>query len=217
MHSLPRRTIQLAVLFSALAGYVDAIGFMNLSGYFVSFMSGNSTRLGIAFGQHAWVQIIQALGLIVMFLVGVICSSLIAHAAKQSRTTAVLSFVATLLLLGALGFQLGHQYLAGTCQVMAMGALNLVFARDGNVSVGLTYMTGSLVKAGKQIARAILGESRWEFAPYLWLWAGLVGGAALGASLSAVGAPVLLTAGAIYTALLIPLANRHVGAPTTED
>lgn len=217
MHSLPRRTIQLAVLFSALAGYVDAIGFMNLSGYFVSFMSGNSTRLGIAFGQHAWVQIIQAIGLIFMFLVGVVCSPLIAHAAKQSRTTAVLSFVAVLLVLAALSFQLGHQYLAGTCQVMAMGAINLVFARNGNVSVGLTYMTGSLVKAGKQIARAILGESRWEFAPYLWLWAGLVGGAALGASLSAVGAPVLLTAGAIYTALLIPLANRHVNVPDSED
>lgn len=190
---------------------------MNLQGYFVSFMSGNSTRLGIALGQNDRGHIIQAFGLIVMFLVGVICSSLIAHAAKQSRTTLVLAFVATLLLIGALGFLLGQKYLAGTCQVMAMGALNLVFARDGNVSVGLTYMTGSLVKAGKQIARAILGESRWEFAPYLWLWVGLVGGAALGASLSAVGAPVLLTAGAVYTALLIPLAKRQVEAPTSDD
>lgn len=217
MHSLPRSTVLLAVLFSALAGYVDAVGFMNLQGYFVSFMSGNSTRLGIALGQNDRGHIIQAFGLIVMFLVGVICSSLIAHAAKQSRTTAVLAFVATLLLIGALGFQLGQKYLAGTCQVMAMGALNLVFARDGNVSVGLTYMTGSLVKAGKQIARAILGESRWEFAPYLWLWVGLVGGAALGASLSAVGAPVLLAAGAVYTALLIPLAKRQVEAPTNDD
>lgn len=31
---------------SALASYVYAIGFIELGGFFVSFMSGNSTRLG---------------------------------------------------------------------------------------------------------------------------------------------------------------------------
>ena len=42
-----RREIALAACFSALAGYVDALGFITLGGYFVSFMTGNTTRLGI--------------------------------------------------------------------------------------------------------------------------------------------------------------------------
>ncbi|MFZ1966902.1 MAG: DUF1275 family protein, partial [Bradyrhizobium sp.] len=41
------RNIALACTLSALAGYVDGIGFIHLGGLFVSFMSGNSTRLGV--------------------------------------------------------------------------------------------------------------------------------------------------------------------------
>jgi uncharacterized membrane protein YoaK (UPF0700 family) len=49
-----RRIRTLAAGLSALAGYVDAIGFIKLGGFFVSFMSGNSTRLGVglAHGSH---------------------------------------------------------------------------------------------------------------------------------------------------------------------
>ena len=35
-----------AAYLSALAGYVDALAFLKLGGFFVSFISGNSTRLG---------------------------------------------------------------------------------------------------------------------------------------------------------------------------
>lgn len=36
----------LAVAAAALAGYVDAVGFLSADRYFVLFMSGNTTRLG---------------------------------------------------------------------------------------------------------------------------------------------------------------------------
>ena len=38
----------MAVLLAALAGYVDSIGFLQLGGLFVSFMSGNTTRMAAA-------------------------------------------------------------------------------------------------------------------------------------------------------------------------
>jgi uncharacterized membrane protein YoaK (UPF0700 family) len=64
---------------------------------------------------------------------------------------------------------------------LAMGAENAVFEKDGEVQIGLTYMTGTLVKLGQRLAGACLGGSRTAWAPYLLLWAGLVCGAVLGA------------------------------------
>jgi hypothetical protein len=45
-----RHRRRFAVALAALAGCVDAIGFLSADGYFVSFMSGNTTRLGVALG-----------------------------------------------------------------------------------------------------------------------------------------------------------------------
>ena len=48
--------------------------------------------------------------------------------------------------------------------------------------MGLTYMTGALVKAGQRMAAALTGGERWAWAPYLALWSALCAGAALGAT-----------------------------------
>jgi uncharacterized membrane protein YoaK (UPF0700 family) len=49
--SVEARGLVLAGLLAALAGMVDVIGYLHLSGLFVSFMSGNSTQLAAALGQ----------------------------------------------------------------------------------------------------------------------------------------------------------------------
>ena len=59
-----RRNIALACALSALAGYVDGIGFLHLGGLFVSFMSGNSTRMGVSLAEGHWLGAIKALGLV---------------------------------------------------------------------------------------------------------------------------------------------------------
>ena len=77
-----------------------------------------------------------------------------------------------------------------------MGAMNGVFAADGEVSVGVTYMTGSLVKLGQRLAAALIGErDRWDWLPYLALWSGFVAGAVMGA-----GAYLRLGMGALWVA-----------------
>ncbi len=53
---------------------------------------------------------------------------------------------------------------------MAMGAENIVFERNGEVSIGVTYMTGSLVKLGQRMVVALLGTDRLGWVPYLYLW-----------------------------------------------
>ena len=65
-----RRNIALACALSALAGYVDGIGFLQLGGLFVSFMSGNSTRMGVSIADAHWQTAAEAFGLIALFVIG---------------------------------------------------------------------------------------------------------------------------------------------------
>jgi uncharacterized membrane protein YoaK (UPF0700 family) len=50
VRSQARRIRLLAAALSAVGGYVDAVGYLSLGGFFVSFMSGNSTRVGVGAG-----------------------------------------------------------------------------------------------------------------------------------------------------------------------
>ena len=175
-----KRDIALAAGSSALAGYVDAIGFLSLGGFFVSFMSGNSTRLAVGVAGVP-VEALIAGRLIASFLAGVIAGSLIGHFAGKLRKPVVLVAVAVMLAAGAATAGFGAPDLAVLFVAAAMGTENTTFERDGEVSIGLTYMTGTLVKLGQRIAGALTGGPKLAWLPYALLWLGLVSGAISGA------------------------------------
>jgi uncharacterized membrane protein YoaK (UPF0700 family) len=170
-----------AICLSALAGYVDAVGFLALGAFFVSFMSGNSTRLSVGLASHHHDAAIAG-GLIASFVSGVFLGSAAGRFARQRRTTAILILVSALLVAGATLAVAGLRPVALALVAMAMGAENNVFEREGEVSVGVTYMTGTLVKLGQRAAGAVFGEDPLGWLPYLLLWLGLVSGAFLGAA-----------------------------------
>ncbi len=174
-----KRDIAIAVAAATLAGYADAIGFLSLGGFFVSFMSGNSTRLAVGVAGLS-PEALTAARLILSFVAGVVLGSLIGAAAKRWRRAAVLVLVAGLLASAAI-VAMGAPDLAMLLVAAAMGAENTTFERDGEVSIGLTYMTGALVKLGQRLAGAIMGGPKLAWAPYLMLWLGLAGGAVAGA------------------------------------
>lgn len=174
-----KRDMAIAVAAATLAGYVDAIGFLSLGGFFVSFMSGNSTRLAVGVAGLPSEALIAA-RLIASFVSGVVLGSLVGAAAKRWRRPAVLVLVACLLGSAAI-VAMWAPDLAVLLVAAAMGAENTTFERDGEVSIGLTYMTGALVKLGQRLASAIMGGPKLAWAPYLMLWLGLVGGAVVGA------------------------------------
>jgi uncharacterized membrane protein YoaK (UPF0700 family) len=176
-----RRDVALACALSALAGYVDGVGFIHLGGLFVSFMSGNSTRMGVSLADGHWQDAAQALGLIALFVIGAACGSLIVLGRGANRQPWVL-LVEALLLAAAAGCDaLGFPAVAIAGIVLAMGLENAVFQIEGGAGLGLTYVTGALVKAGQLIAAALTGGARWGWAPNLLLWAALVTGSLCGA------------------------------------
>jgi uncharacterized membrane protein YoaK (UPF0700 family) len=181
-----RRDVALACALSALAGYVDGIGFLHLGGLFVSFMSGNSTQMGVSLAGGHWHDAAQALGLIALFVIGAALGSLIvlgrgANRRRYSAQSWVLLVEATLLAVAAGCDALGFPQIAVAAIVLAMGLENAVFQIDGGAGLGLTYVTGALVKAGQLIAAALSGGERWGWVPNMLLWAALVTGALCGA------------------------------------
>ncbi len=203
MKDYSRREIGLAASLSCVAGFVDAVGYLKLGGFFVSFMSGNSTRLGVGIGTGTLVNAARAAGLIALFLIGVILGALVSRWGRLRRGP-VLATEAALLGFGAISFSLGWDLAGVTVLVLAMGVENAVFQREGEVAVGLTYMTGALVKAGQRLATALTGGDRWAWGPYLILWASLSCGAAIGAaSYLRFGAAVIWAVAVLLTVLAV--------------
>jgi uncharacterized membrane protein YoaK (UPF0700 family) len=176
-----RRNIALASALSALAGYVDGIGYLHLGGLFVSFMSGNSTRMGVSLAQGHWLDAAEAFGLIALFVIGAAAGSLIVLGRGANRQPRVLLVEALLLAGAALCYAFGRSSAAVAAIVLAMGLENAVFQIDGGAGLGLTYVTGALVKVGQLVAAALTGGARWAWAPNSLLWAALVAGSLCGA------------------------------------
>ena len=175
------RKIALACALSALAGYVDGIGFLHLGGLFVSFMSGNSTRMGVSLADAEWRPAASALGLIVLFVIGAAAGSLIVLGRGVHRQPWILAAEAALLAIAGLCHAFGLPDAAVAAIVMAMGMENAVFQIQGGAGLGLTYVTGALVKVGQLIASALTGGEPFGWVPNLLLWAALVIGSVCGA------------------------------------
>ena len=168
------------MVLAAVAGGLDAIGFLELGGYFVSFMSGNTTRMSAEAVDVGWSVAWHAVALIGLFFVGAVAGAILA----QYRDGRVTVLVASTLLVGsaaALGLLPSPPFPPVLVVAIAMGVMNATFLRDGEVSIGVTYMTGTLVKAAQRLGLALLGGPRWLWVRYLSMWAALAAGSLLGA------------------------------------
>lgn len=90
----------LAFSLAGLAGFVDAIGFLALGGYFASFMSGNSTRLAVGIVNATRFQLTTfvPLAIIVVFVGGVMLGAAVRSRAAARPATAVMVIVSVSLL-----------------------------------------------------------------------------------------------------------------------
>lgn len=144
-------------------------------------MSGNSTRLGVTLAERHWQHALDALELIVLFVAGAAAGSLIVLGRFAYRQPLILLVEALLLMAAAIAYAYGLPNTAVAAIVLAMGLENAVFQLEGGAGLGLTYITGALVKAGQLIATALTGGAGWAWLPNLLLWAAMVAGALAGA------------------------------------
>lgn len=203
-------SITVAMCLAMLAGFVDVIGFLHLGGYFLSFMSGNTTRLAAATVQEHWGDASLVASIIATFVLGAFLGTIVGNLAGHHHMPfAVLSLV-TFLLVAAIGvFEQGHAKPSVILMAASMGAVNTVFQRDGDIVIGVTYMTGTLVKIGQRLAQAFFGGGKFAWLPFLALWLGLVGGGVCGVYLFQSAGLHCLWVAALWSAVLTLIVRVH--------
>ncbi|NDW06679.1 YoaK family protein [Jiella pacifica] len=165
-------------LLSFLAGMTDAIGFLR-AGDFLSFMSGNTTRLAIAVGEGHGADVSRLASILAAFVVGNAAGVVIVRGTGQRQWPLLMVVTATTGLVA--GFAAADPspwtYLP---LVFAMGMLNAAVDNVAGQPIGLTYVTGALSRFGKGLGRFLCGEMRLGFLVQMLPWLGMLAGAVTG-------------------------------------
>ncbi|KTC40664.1 MAG: YoaK family protein [Pseudomonas sp.] len=170
----------LVACLSVLAGMTDAIGFM-ATGDFVSFMSGNTTRMAVAISDGELGLVLRLLLLVTAFIVGNALGVVLSRLAGHRALPLLLSIAALLCASAAWPFE--QQLPALLAAIVAMGMLNAAVEEVNGLPIGLTYVTGALSRFGRGLGRWMLGERRNGWRVQLIPWTGMFAGAVLGALL----------------------------------
>lgn len=174
----PATRVPFALMLAGLAGAADSIGFLEFSQLFMSFMSGNTTRFGVAVAGFDWEGTTRFASVIAIFCFGACIGTLIAAWSGRFRLSVLLIIQAVLFALGlfapfgSLAFPL-HAYPI----VLALGIQNATLQDEAGRSMAITYVTGTVVRFGAGVANLILHKP----APSFWIQAPLWGALSVGA------------------------------------
>lgn len=149
-----------------LAGATDVYGLAELHDLYVSFMSGNTTMLGVALGSGHPARAATIAGLVGLFVTGAACGTALTNFSGRSHTPAVLSAVSIMLCVPLL-----HPDWTVYAFILAMGSLNAAISKVGAASVSLTFVTGALVKVGQGVGNWITGrraDRSWLVQAAMW-------------------------------------------------
>ncbi|TWS25326.1 DUF1275 domain-containing protein [Tsukamurella sputi] len=202
---------RLSWLLAGVAGMVGAVAFLHSAGYFVTFMTGNTERAVLTWFKASDAQQIAGAGalaataLIVAFVTGVVVASICRryfwHGHPHGPTVLT---TAGLLVASATDFVLDGfdepevRFVPILIITFSLGALNTSFTKNGEVSVPLSYVTGTLVKLGQGIERhATRNGTVFDWLGYALVYVGFVLGAAVGGVIGSfvTGPQVILVAG----------------------
>jgi len=224
--------LALACVLAAVAGFIDAFVYQNVTPVFVANMSGNLIRLGMFAGDGERAPALAA-GVAVLVFVGAVVASTMHHDRQLGRAAlvrpnrllameaAILLLLPLLLMVGDVGFSAtptSRQYPVLVLGALAMGIQTAALRRVGQVAVATTYGTGALVRIGEKLALGVRGADRAEdhrrrvtIAVLVVVVACYVAGAAVAATAGSSAPWVLLFPGSVVAAAALALhgQGRH--------
>lgn len=190
---------------TALAGFVDAVGYSATGHLYLSFMSGNSTQFGMAIARGDTKMIGWAGAVVAAFLIGAFFGSLSAAVEARIGLPLVLAGVFLCFVLAWMLLGLWIPTAALLFVALAMGMQNALSISVAGASIGRSFVTGALFGVGNALARACLGSARLtEAATGAASWLTFIIGVTCGALvIEALGlANALLLAAATVVALM---------------
>lgn len=202
----PPSKLSIGLVLTGCAGFVDAIGFVRLGGFYTSFMSGNTTQTGASLSEGDLAAAILPMTLLAAFFLGSYIGSLTALVSGRWAPPSVLALVLFMIAMSmSLGFASAPLALPMAALACAAGAQNAVIAPIGSARLGTTFVTGTLFAAGQDLARATMGEApprRWL--QHLFVWMSLMAGAACGAiAYHSLGLVSLVVPAAVYFTIML--------------
>lgn len=204
-----------ALALSAVAGYVDALGWVLLSHVYVANMSGNTVALGRAFAHRDLAEAAARVWPVVTFTFGLFVSELLYElASRRGRPSsagwtlgleaAAVAFVAILPWPPAPTTSGLSYYLPTGLLAIAMGLQNATLVRIGASSVYTTHVTGNLTRLAREGAHALTerakrprSERRVVLMTAIWI------AYAIGAALGAVAADRWNRPGAVMAVVVL--------------
>ncbi len=163
------RTI-LALVLSAVAGYIDAVGYVLWDKVLVANMSGNTIEFAAKTAERTFPSSVFRLWPLVLFVIGVLCGSLIQDSVKRRRPTGSISVALGVelallvsVVLAAVGLDArfvrpedgARWFVPVALGAYAMGLQNATLTRVGPVHVYTTHVTGTLTKFGQDLVDSL--------------------------------------------------------------
>jgi uncharacterized membrane protein YoaK (UPF0700 family) len=200
----PKHPLTLATILTVLAGFLDAAAYIELNHLYVSFMSGNSTHLGLSIPTGDLSQILGVLIVIGAFVFGAFAGTWVSDNSGPHSLILTLAAETAMLFIAVILAVMSALHPSLFVVAVAMGMQNSLHQVVAGADVGRGFITGALFSLGQSLARLKCGNGQgWRAASYFVSWLVFVIGASIGAvSLSHFGLVACLT-GALAVALAL--------------
>ncbi len=174
----------LGLVLTLIAGWVAAVGFLELGGVYVTFMSGNTLQVGLNAATGHLPIVARASTAILSFLIGAVMAGLIFARSRYWAFSTGLIAEASCIGCGASLLAFRPEEGLGIIGLLAfgMGIQNHLVSKSRIDNAGTTFVTGTLFRCGDALAQRIAtGEKPGLWIAYLAVSLAFVAGASAGA------------------------------------